>query len=301
MKNYVGVDLGGTNVRALLVSEEGEVLGEVKETTEASQGPEYVCNKIIKMIEKLDGHETMEGIGIGVPGPVDTVNGVMVMASNLPGFEGYPIARKLEDYFDKPTFIDNDANVAGLAEAVLGAGKGMPIVEYVTISTGIGGALVVNGQVVSGHRGHAGEIANIVVNPGQPSINGLNGGALENECSGTALVRKGKERMPNESITHAGDVFDLAAVGNEIAINLVDEFTTFMARGLADIAHVVDPYAFVLGGGVMKSKHHFFDALEEKFNSMVFPGMRGHIKLLDTQVEDCGAIGAAMLPKSQLR
>lgn len=168
MKYYIGIDLGGTNVRTLLVDENGKSYSEVKDSTERENGPDYVVSKIIRQIENIDytqcgGLDNIEGIGIGVPGPVDTENGVMIMATNLPGFEQYPICEKISDRFNLPVFIDNDANVAGLAEALLGAGKGKPTCYYVTISTGIGGAFVVNGQLVSGGRGHAGEIGNIIV------------------------------------------------------------------------------------------------------------------------------------------
>ena len=160
MKYYIGIDLGGTNVRTLLVDEKGATYSEVKDNTERENGPDYVCAKIIRQIESLDtsvcgGLEGVSGIGIGVPGPVDTVNGTMIMATNLPGFENYPICDKLADRFNLPVFIDNDANVAGLAEALLGAGKNYPTCYYVTISTGIGGAFIVDGKLVSGGRGHA--------------------------------------------------------------------------------------------------------------------------------------------------
>ena len=135
MKYYIGIDLGGTNVRTLLVDENGKTYSEVKDNTERENGPDYVCAKIIRQIESLDtsicgGLQGVSGIGIGVPGPVDTVKGTMIMATNLPGFENYPICDKLADRFNLPTFIDNDANVAGLAEALLGAGKDYPTCDY---------------------------------------------------------------------------------------------------------------------------------------------------------------------------
>ncbi len=306
MKYYIGIDLGGTNVRTLLVDEKGTSYSEVKDTTDRDNGPDYVCSKIINQIESLDcsvcgGIENVEGIGIGVPGPVDTVNGVMIMATNLPGFENYPICQKISDHFHLPTFIDNDANVAGLAEALLGAGKGKPSCYYVTISTGIGGAFIVNGQLVSGGRGHAGEVGNIIVKNNGCKIGALNQGAAEVETSGTAITRKGKEALGDENVHHAGDVFKLANEGNEKAQAIVNESIDELSTLLANIAHTVDPHCFVLGGGVMKSKKYFFDKLVEQFNSKIHVGMRGHIPLLETELEDCGAIGAAMLPMSKLK
>ena len=307
MKYYIGIDLGGTNVRTLLVDETGAVHSEVKGDTEATKGPEYVYEKICGQIDALDLTDCggslagVEGIGIGVPGPVDTVNKVMVMATNLPGFENYQICHKLQAKYNIQAFIDNDAKVAGLAEAVLGAGKGCPIVYYTTVSTGIGGALVVDGKLVSGGRGHAGEIGNIIVNTNGKKINHLNVGAVENEASGTFVTKKGKERIGEDKVAHAGDVFRLAAEGNEVAQGIVDEFIDFLSTMYANIAHVVDPYVFVVGGGVMKSKEYFWDRLVAAFNSKIHVGMQGHIKFVQAELADCGAIGAAMLPMSQLK
>ena len=306
MKYYIGIDLGGTNVRTLLVDENGKSYSEVKDVTERENGPDYVCAKIIRQIESLDytvcnGIQGVEGIGIGVPGPVDTINGVMIMATNLPGFENYPICHKLSDRFNLPTFIDNDANVAGLAEALLGAGKNYPIVYYVTISTGIGGALIVDGKVVSGGRGHAGEIGNIIVRSNGYKSGTLNAGAVEGEASGTAITRKGKELLGDDVVRHAGDVFELAAKGDMKAQSIVDDVISMWATMFANIAHTVDPYVFVLGGGVMKSKEYFLDRLVEQFNAKIHVGMRNHIQFIPAKLEDCGAIGAAMLPMSRLK
>lgn len=305
MKYYIGIDLGGTNVRTLLVDETGKSYSEVKDSTERENGPDYVCAKIIRQIASLDtsvcgGLTGVEGIGIGVPGPVDVVNGTMIMATNLPGFEGYPICEKLSDKFNLPVFIDNDANVAGLAEAILGAGKDYPTCYYVTISTGIGGAFVVNGKLVSGGRGHAGEIGNIIVKNNGYKFGGLNPGAVEGEASGTAITRKGKELLGEDKVAHAGDVFRLASEGDLKAQSIVDECISELATMFANIAHTIDPHCFVLGGGVMKSKEYFYDQLVEQFNSKIHVGMRGYIPLLETKIEDCGAIGAAMLPMSRL-
>ena len=306
MKYYIGIDLGGTNVRTLLVDETGKTYSEVKDSTERENGPDYVCAKIIRQISSLDtsvcgGLNGVEGIGIGVPGPVDVVNGTMIMATNLPGFENYPICEKLADKFNLPVFIDNDANVAGLAEAILGAGKEYPTCYYVTISTGIGGAFIVDGKLVSGGRGHAGEIGNIIVKNNGYKYGALNPGAAEGETSGTAITRKGKALLGDDKVAHAGDVFRLASEGNLKAQSIVDECISELATMFANIAHTVDPHCFVLGGGVMKSKDYFLDQLVEQFNSKIHVGMRGHIPMLQAKLEDCGAIGAAMLPMSRLK
>lgn len=300
MDMFIGVDLGGTNVRVAKVDENGNVLQVVKEPTEMNKGTEHVIQKIIHMIEQIDDYEACKGIGMGVPGPVDTKEGKMVLATNLPGFEGYPIAGRIEEHFKKPTFLDNDVNVAGMGEAVLGAGKGCDIVYYVTISTGIGGALVVNQKVIAGKNGHAGEVANIIIDRNREKVNYLNVGAVENEASGTAITRKGKDIFGYDKIAHAGDVFDLARNGNAQALELCDQVAYDLAVMFSTIAHVVDPEVFVVGGGVMKGKDLFFDKMESYYRNMIHKGMQT-VVFKDAELDEPGIVGAAMLPMSYIK
>lgn len=296
MKKYIGIDLGGTNVRVAKVTADGEILAEVKSPSYAQDGPSKVMENLIRCIKEIEGYKDCAGIGVGVPGPVDTTKGVMLMATNLPGFEFFPIAKTLQDEFGLPTYVDNDANVAGLAEALVGAGKGLPIVYYVTHSTGIGGALIVDGKVVSGKHGHAGEIGNIIIDRARKKYNHLNVGAVENEASGTALVRKAKEQI-DDKITSAGELFALAKAGDERALKIVDTMAFDFAMMFSAIAHVCDPYAFIVGGGVMKSKDLYFNKMIEYYMQHVHTGMRT-VEFRGAQLDEPGLIGAAMLPVS---
>lgn len=296
MKTYLGIDLGGTNVRVAKVTRDGMVLAEVKRPSLAQEGPRSVMDNIIAMIRQIPGYSDCAGIGVGVPGPVDTVSGKMLMATNLPGFEQYPIAAELTQTLGIPAYVDNDANVAGLAEARVGAGKGLPVVYYVTISTGIGGALIVDGKVVSGKHGHAGEIGNIIIDRQREKINHLNIGAVENEASGTALVRKGK-KLFGDQIEHAGHVFELAARQDPQAMQLVEQMSLDLAVMFSVIAHIVDPWMFVVGGGMMQSRQMFMDKVIAHFKALVHTPMRD--TLFETaKLDEPGVIGAAMLPIS---
>lgn len=297
MKTYIGIDLGGTNVRVAKVDEAGNLLQVVKEPTEVKLGTEHVMNKIIRMIESIDGYEEVEGIGMGVPGPVNTREGKMVMATNLPGFQDYPIAATISNHFNKPAYVDNDVNVACMGEALLGAGKDKNSCYYVTISTGIGGALVVDRKVVSGKNGHAGEVGNIIVDRNREKINHLNAGAIENEASGTALTRKARAVFGEDKINHAGDLFDLARAGNAEAMKIIDTAAYDLAVMFSVIAHVADPDIFVLGGGVMKGKDVFFDKMEAHFRSMIHAGMQS-IEFKEVELAEPGIVGAAMLVKA---
>ncbi|PKM69253.1 MAG: sugar kinase [Firmicutes bacterium HGW-Firmicutes-19] len=296
MKKYIGIDLGGTNVRVAKVTAEGEILAEVKSPSYAQDGPSKVMENLIGCIKKIEGWQDCAGIGVGVPGPVDTIKGEMLMATNLPGFEHFPLAKILENEFHLPTYVDNDANVAGLAEALVGAGKGLPIVYYVTHSTGIGGALIVDGKVVSGKHGHAGEIGNIIIDRARKKYNHLNIGAVENEASGTSLVRKAREVI-DDKITSAGELFALAKAGDQRAIQIVDTMAFDFAMMFSAIAHVCDPYAFIVGGGVMKSKDLYFDKMIEYYMQHVHTGMRT-VEFKTAMLSEPGLIGAAMLPVS---
>lgn len=298
MKKYIGVDLGGTNVRAAIVDENGMILSMKKEASEPDKGAEHVVSKMISLIESLDGYEKCEGIGMGIPGPIDTINGTIIVSTNLPKLVGYPLASEMSKHFNKPVFMDNDVKVAALGEAVLGAGKGYPIVYYVTISTGIGGALVVDKKVISGQNGHAGEVGNICVDRSREKYNILNVGAVENEASGTAITRIGKEIF-GDSIAHAGDVFALARQGDAQALKIVDDMAYDLAMMFSTIAHVVDPHVFVVGGGVMQAKDVFFAKMEAYYRDMIHVGMQSVI-FQEAQLQEPGIVGAAMLPMTKI-
>lgn len=300
MRTFIGVDLGGTNIRAAKVDEEGTILQMVKDVSEPEKGAEHVLNKMIELIERIDGYQDCEGIGMGIPGPIDTIHGKIIVSTNLPKLVGYPIADYISDHFKKPVFMDNDVKVACLGEACSGAGKGYPIVYYVTISTGIGGALSINQKVLSGQNGHAGEIGNICIDRNREKYNILNIGAAENECSGTAITRKGKVIFGDETIQHAGDVFELARQKDERALKIVDDLAYDLAMMFSAIAHVVDPHVFVLGGGVMKGKDVFFEKMEAYYRQMIHVGMQP-VVFKEAFLEEPGIVGAAMLPMTKIK
>ncbi len=299
MQKFIGVDLGGTNIRAAIVREDGTIECMKKTESHPERGAEAVMETMISLIKSLDGYEACEGIGMGIPGPIDTKNGKIIVSTNLPKLIGFPIAEYIGKHFGKPTFMDNDVKVAALGEAVLGGGKDYPIVYYVTISTGIGGALVIDQKVISGQNGHAGEIGNICIDRNREKYNILNVGAVENEASGTAITRKGREVF-GDQIAHAGDVFDLARSGDEKALKIVDDMAYDLAMMFSAIGHIIDPHVFVIGGGVMKGEDVFFEKMETYYRSMIHAGMQPVI-FKKAVLEEPGILGAAMLPMTQLR
>lgn len=298
MKSYIGIDLGGTNVRVAKITEDGKILAQVKGPSYGQEGPAKVMANIKELIREIPDWKECSGMGVGVPGPVNTTAGCMVLSTNLPGFTNYPIADELSKEFGMPAYVDNDANVAGLAEALVGAGKGLKTVFYVTISTGIGGVLVVDGKTVSGKHGFGGEIANIIIDRNREKINYLNVGAVENECSGTAIKRKAEAAIPEKDFPHTGLVFEYAEDGDERAQAIVDGMEKDLGQLFATIACVCDPDIFILGGGMMKSADKFLPGVVANFKEM------SHTAVHDTPfviagLDEPGIIGAAMLPVSQ--
>ena len=200
----------------------------------------------------------------------------------------------IEKETNLPTYVGNDANVAGLAEAFVGAGKGFDVVQYITMSTGIGGGLIINKKMVTGKNGLAQEIGSMIVKNGgrAPSVFKAKG-CIEGEASGTMLTLKANEL--NLNCANAGDVFALANNGNKTALMLKEEFISNIAAFIGSIVAYMEPDVFVLGGGLMKSKEYFLEELIKKVDDYVYESLKGNIKIVCAKYDqDCGIIGAAM-------
>jgi glucokinase len=290
----IGVDLGGTNLRAGVVDSSGQILIEKSIRTEAEKGYEYVIGKIRNLIMEVKQHHEVKSIGIGSPGPLDPYKGVILSPPNLPGWDEIPLIDILKREIDVPIFLDNDANAAALAEARFGAGKNHSSVFYVTVSTGIGGGYVLDGDVVSGAHGYAGEIGNMILQPKGPRWGGLNAGSFEALASGTAIGRNGRDRLGIAG--GAEEVFLMAANGNLEAQQIVDETVIYLAMGIANLVHIVNPSIVVLGGGVMQAEEQILSPLRERIKDYLYPGLRECVRLEPAVLgTKAGLIGAAML------
>ena len=299
MKYYIGIDLGGTNVRVARVSEDGNIEKDIIKPSRALEGPDAIYENIENIISEFDLGD-IEGIGLAIPGPCDPVTNTITMATNIPGCEGYPFADKLEKKFNKKVILNNDANVAGLAEAIFGAGKGYDVVYYITHSTGIGAGLIINQKIINGHKGYAGEIANVIVDPEAkqyPIYSHLNRGGVETTASGTAMALIGQEMIGPE-IKDAKVLFEKATEGNEVALKIVDKVAKDIATCLADISAIVAPDCFVIGGGCTHSSELYFDKIREYFKTMAHQGMKD-IPILKAELKEPGVLGAAMLNKGE--
>jgi glucokinase len=290
---YIGVDLGGTNLRVGIVDENGRILQVKQIPTEAEQGYESIIERMTNLIKEVKKAYSAVSIGIGSPGPLNPFDGLVVSPPNLPGWKDVPITAMIEEAIGIPTYLVNDADAAALGEALYGGGKGRESTFYITVSTGVGGGYVQNNRLMQGEHGYSAEIGNMIIQPGGQKHANMNAGSLEALASGTSIAREGKARLGKT--LGAEDVFHLAKEENEEALAIIDEAVDALAVGIANLVHTVDPSIFILGGGVMQAKDMILPMLRKKVDAYVYEGLRGKIVIEPVQLHDkAGIIGAAM-------
>ena len=299
MSTWIGLDVGDTNLRAAIVDEKGQLLHVTKVETLAHLGPEAVLARVAAAVKALPGWESAKSIGMGIPGGVTRDGQTTVLATNLPGFDGFFVRDYLSHLLPMPVVMENDANLACLAEAKLGAGQGMYMVVYITISTGIGGGICVNGSLLKGMHGCAGEFGNMSCDPHRKPIYGLPPGAIESEVSGESLTRKAKAKL-KLPFAHAGEVYDLAAKGHGGAIAVIDQAAFDLAVTFANIASVLDPDIFIVGGGCLKSADILLPRLKAAYKEFAHPAVLD-IPIKQAALEEPGLIGAALYARENGR
>lgn len=309
MANYVfGVDVGGTTVKLGLFDFDGNVVDKWEIPTRTQNGGENILPDIAasvraKMEEKSIAKEDVAGVGIGAPGPVDG-EGIIHKAVNL-GWSEMNLKQSLSDLLDGMHVEGgNDANVAALGEMWKGGGKGCKDLVAVTLGTGVGGGIIVNGKIVTGASGSGGEIGHIHVEDNETEACGCgNLGCLEEYASATGIVRLANRKLKasdKDSVLRQGEVsaksvFDAVKAGDELAIEVAQQFGEYLGKGLAVIAGVVNPEVFVIGGGVSKAGEVLFDYIRPAFERTVFHGSRDTKFVLATLGNDAGIYGAAKL------
>lgn len=295
MKYTIGVDFGATNIRVGILDKNGKIHQIVKEKTLKNSTKEQLVDQIVRMVKSLSlAQYNPIGIGIGVPGPVLAKEGHVHVITNL-GLKDFNLKEMMEARLSIPTYVGNDANVAALAEAKLGAGKGHHVVQFITLSTGLGGGLVVGDELITGHFGFAQEIGNMIIHPrGRRQSSVMNEGCFEAHCSGTALTKIAEEKGLN--VAHAGELFELTKTSKK-AQDIVNEWIDSLAIGIANMVNYMEPDIFVLGGGVMLSKDYFMPQLMERLDHYLFDFLKGKIVIKPAHFDqDAGIIGAALLP-----
>ena len=311
MKNYCfGIDVGGTTVKLGLFSTAGELLDKLEITTRTENFGENILSDICeameaKLAEKEISLDDIEGVGIGLPGPI-TNDGTVLQCVNL-GWGTFNVEEKLSEMFRGiKVKAGNDANVAALGEAWQGGGKDYDDIVMITLGTGVGGGVIINGKILTGYNGGAGEIGHMHVDDNETdSCNCGRKGCLEQFTSATGVVRLAKRLMNNtdketkmrefgENIT-AKDVFDLAKEGDAGANEVVETMGTYLGTAMSHIAVVVNPQAFIIGGGVSKAGQFLIDAIKDKYRETCFAACGDAAVHLATLGNDAGMYGAAAM------
>ena len=311
MKKVLAFDLGGTKFAFGVVAENGEVLGSDKIETLAKQGPEQAIQRVNlaaqSLLQKLDiKSEELIGIGIASPGPLDISKGCVDGSPNLPGWTGYSIEQGLSTFFNLPARIDNDANAAALGEYKFGAGKNKKNMVYLTVSTGIGGGVIVDGRLMRGANGNAAELGHLTLNINGPACPCGANGCFEMYASGTAIARRTREAIqagaPSQILSLAGSlekitthhILDALQKEDELAKKIWNETTEYLGRGLAVVINTFNPELIVVGGGVTAAGELLFKPVREKALRYAFPRLAAVCSIVPAGLgSNVGVVGAA--------
>ena len=306
-KYFVGVDVGGTTVKMGLFSDEGEFIRKWEIPTRTEDGGKQILPDIVDSIknETADSGEVL-GIGIGVPGPV-TDDGVVLKCANL----GWGVFSAKDELIKlaglENVKIANDANIAALGEMWKGGGRGFDSIVMVTLGTGVGGGIILNGQILNGSMGAGGEIGHMKIRPDEEDGCNCGGkGCLEQYCSATGVVRIAKKHLhPGgaklEDSCLAGieitakDIFDGAKADDTYCKEVVEEFGRALGHGLANVAQVMDPQAFVIGGGVSRAGEIIIDVTKKYYNDYVMFALQNKEFRLAELGNDAGIYGAVKM------
>ena len=312
MKEYAfGIDLGGTTAKVGLFTTSGALLEKWEVPTDTSNSGEHILENLAdairgKMAEKEIPAEQVEGVGIGVPGPVQNSSVVPIVCANLGGWGERNVAAQLSGLLDGlKVLVGNDANVAALGEIWMGTAKGCRSAVMVTLGTGVGGGVIVNNHVIDGTHGAGGEIGHLTVNRHETAVCGCGKkGCLEQYSSATGVVRCMKKLLDENPDTPcvlrgtdfvAKDVFDAARSGDALAAREVDEMADTLGMALANIAATVDPEAFLVGGGVSRAGEVLFAPLTKHFKEYAFRSCRETPIKQASLGNDAGIYGAVRL------
>ena len=308
MRYGFGVDLGGITVKIAYFDEQGTMIAKWEIPTVTADGGKAILPDIAASIRQFIAQKTIDpatilGVGIGVPGPVSS-KGVVNKCINL-GWGVFNIAEELSKLVGFPVKAGNDANVAALGEFWKGGGQGCDNMVFVTLGTGVGGGIVVEGHLLHGAHGSGAEIGHLVLKRDETiPCNCGKYGCVEQYCSATGIVRLAKEAM--ESVSELSrlhranpltckDIFDAGKAGDPLALQVLDQYYAYLGEFLANVCDVVDPDAVVLGGGVSKAGQMLLDGTRPYFDKYVFHAASGARFALVSLGNDAGAYGAFKL------
>jgi glucokinase len=279
-----GIDIGGTKIALAVADLAGRIIEGARFPTRVEEGPHRIIETALAEIERMLSRTgaRLAAVGVGCGGPLDRGRGLILSPPNLPGWDEFPIVKLVEERLGVPTLLDNDANAAALGEHRHGAGAGYRHLVYITISTGIGGGVIVRGELVHGVYDGAGEVGHMTVLPGGPECGCGGRGCLEALCSGTSIARRARARLAAggvsslsslsaENVT-AQAVAEAARSGDAVASEVWDETIEYLAVGVGNLFNVLAPEVVVIGGGVSGAGGQLFEPLRER--------VRGRVRML---------------------
>lgn len=323
-KKILGIDLGGTTTKFAIVTQQGEIEDQwVIDTDISEEGSKIVPNIVQSINERIRCHDLTSddflGIGMGSPGTVNRAAGTVIGAYNLNWKTLQPVRKKIEEQTGISFFIDNDANVAALGEQWVGAGNKEPNVVFITLGTGVGGGIILDGQLIHGAIDAAGEIGHVTIDKDGYDCTCGKRGCLETVASATGIVRLARDRVSSfsgKSIlfdelrltknsysdqVDAKRIFDLAKLKDAYAEMIVDEYTHYLGYALANIANLLNPSTIVLGGGVSYAGEFLLEKVRAVVYQYTFPTIRDITKIELAQLgNDAGLIGAASLVLNEI-
>ena len=310
-KNYFGIDIGGTFIKGAIIDEHGSIIVSTKVPTERTLGGEQVFSNLLLICNNLLDMANMKlsditAIGIGVPGMVDSESGIVLSVSKL-GWKNFDITKRIKETLGLPAKIANDANAAALGELKFGFRDKYKNMVLLTLGTGVGGGIIINGKLYDGNKGAGAEIGHSVIEFGGEKCNCGRRGCLEAYCSASAIIRDTKRAMEAHSDSKLWEIGSLDKVDGKTAFDyadrdvyakeVVDSFITHLACGVTNMANIFRPEAVVLGGGVCAQGKSLTDPIQKIANDEIFAGKAGpQIEVLTAQLKnDAGCLGAAAL------
>jgi glucokinase len=293
----LAIDIGGTQFRLAAVEPSGKLVKVVRKKTEADGGADWMVDQVLSAAGDLRGRFDIASIGIGFGGPVDFAGQRVINSTHVAGWDDVLLPEIISKELGIQAIVDNDANVGALGEFTFGAGKGLNSIVYYTVSTGIGGGIILNGEVFRGANGNAGELGHVPILVDGPWCACGNSGCLESLCSGPAIAARAAREIPElAGQTGAKSVFDLARTGNRKAARIVGETAEYLGMGISATINTLAPEMVVVGGGVSKAGRLLFDPLRRCVERRVMPVHRPSVRVVRAKRGDHAVLlGAAVL------
>jgi len=315
----VGVDLGGTKIGAGLVDGEGHIIASDYRQTLAAEGPDAVIGRMLEAAGEVMARAgarrpDVAAVGIGSPGPLDIETGVVLTSPNLPGWDCVPLRQRIEDGLGITTFLDNDANAAALGEHRFGAGRGVDHMIYVTVSTGIGGGLILDGALYHGVAGMAGEVGHQTIAPDGPRCGCGNRGCVEALASGTAIAHEARASVARGAPTLIAElaegsperitaklVAEAAGQGDEEAHRILTEAMESLGIGIANLVNLFNPQLIIIGGGLANIGPLLFEPVRRAIDRRAFPAPARAVRVVPAELnDDVGVLGAAAVALARI-